>query len=302
MFYNWNVIGHEDPLGILEKDFRNGIVRHAYLFIGPEQIGKFRTAKTAATILQCPNNFCRRCPTCIQIEKKSHPDTIELSDDGESIKINTIRDIINRLSMTRQSTYHLLLIQNIKRLTEEAGNCLLKILEEPPPQTVFFFTARHIREILQTIVSRMHVLRFKKLPDEVLKAALKKTYPEATDELLDQVVLLSLGRSGVALQLISQPETFNEFSELYRQIEFLVEKASLASRIMAIQTLLQDEKRMALFLSLLTCYLRRKMLLAPSWEKRKRALTPLLKIHEVYTLLPRNVNPRLLAENIMIHL
>lgn len=302
MFYHWNVIGHEDPLGALEKDFLNGIVRHAYLFVGPEQIGKFAAAKASASILQCPDNFCHRCPTCIQIEKRCHPDTIELADDGESIKINTIRDIITRLSMTRQNKYKILLIQNIGRLTEEAANCLLKILEEPPEQTVFFFTARHVREILPTIVSRMQVIRFKKLPEPLLKIALKKKFPEANDELLDQVIGLSLGRSERAVELLARPELCSEFLQFYQTIEFLVEHASLSSRISTLQQLLVDENKIKLLLPLLTYYLRKKMLLTASLEERNRLLNALLKIHEVYNLLSRNVNPRLLYENIMIHL
>ena len=171
MYYNWNVIGHEKELGLLEHDFRENNIHHAYLFVGPEKVGKFRVAKSVAGILQCPENFCHSCPTCIQIEKKCHPDIIELEDDGQSIKIDTVRDIIARLNMTSQGRYKILLIQNIGRLTEEAGNCLLKTLEEPPQKTIFLFTVSQLRDIMPTIASRMRLIHFKKLGNDVYNSS-----------------------------------------------------------------------------------------------------------------------------------
>lgn len=302
MLYHWNVIGHEKELIHLESDMANENLHHAYLFVGPEKVGKFRVAKTVAKILQCPNNFCHTCPSCIQVEKKCHPDTIELEDDGESIKIQTIRDILGRLSMTGQSQHKVFLIQNMGRLTEEASNCLLKTLEEPPEKTVFLFTAAQMRDVLPTIASRMRIVHFKKLHDVVLREALKKEYPNITDETLNQVILLSLGRSGRALQLLNNPEMFEELREIYRQIEFFDEKADIASRMMAAQSFATDPKQIKTFLSLLAHYLRQKMLQEIRLEERGRAIKNIEKIHSIIELLARNVNPRLLLEDIMLSL
>lgn len=300
MLYHWNVIGHSAELARLEEDFKSGNIHHAYLFAGPEKVGKFRVAKAVSQILQCPNNFCHTCPTCVQIEKKCHPDTIELEDDGESIKIGTIREIINRLSMTGQSRYKILLIQNIGRLTEAAS--LLKTLEEPPEKTIFLFTAGQLRDIAPTIASRMRIIHFRKLPDDVLREALQKEYPQADMETLDQVILLSLGRSGRALQLLKNPEMFQELRDLYRHIQFLDEKASVATRMLSAQEISQDPQKMKTFLALLTHYVRQKLLTAKTADGKKRAISGISEIHRVIDLAGRNVNPRLLLENIMMTL
>lgn len=302
MFYHWNVIGHTTELTRLEEDFKSGNIHHAYLFAGPEKVGKFRIAKAVAQILQCPNNFCHTCQTCIQIEKKCHPDTIELEDDGESVKIGAIREIIARLSMTGQSQHKILLIQNIGRLTEEASNCLLKTLEEPTEKTIFLFTAGQLRDIAPTIASRMRIIHFRKLPDDVLREALQKEYPEAEAETLNQVILLSLGRSGRALQLLKNPEMFQDLRDLYRHIQFLDEKASVATRMLSAQEISQDPQKMKTFLALLTHYVRQKLLAARTAEEKKRAISGINEIHRVIDLAGRNVNPRLLLENIMISL
>lgn len=302
MYYSWDVIGHERQLASLETDFRENNLHHAYLFVGPEKIGKFRIAKAAAGILQCPNNYCHKCPACIQVIKHTHPDTIELVDDGESIKIDTIRDIIMRLSMTGQSQYKILLIENIGRLTDEAANCLLKILEEPLGKTVFIFTAANLRTVLPTITSRMRVIHFKMLPNVVLKQALKDKYPDTSSEMLEQVLSLSLGRSGRAIQLLSDPESFRELHELYSQIHFLETKASLATRLIAMQELSKDPQKTRQFLGMLSHYFRKALFEKDSFDEKIRIVRILQEIHRVIDLLARNVNPRLLLENIMLQL
>lgn len=302
MFYNWNVIGHERELVDLEKDFTSGNINHAYLFVGPEEIGKFRVAKSIAEILQCPNDFCHTCPTCIQIVKKCHADTIELDDDGESIKVEAIRDIIARLNMTSQSNYKILLIENIGRLTAEASNCILKTLEEPPPKTVFIFTASQLRDIMPTVASRMRIVHFRKVPDEILSQALKSRFPGAAQDTIDQVILLSLGRSGRAIQLMTNPEKFQEVRDLYRHIQFLDENATKATRILSAQELAVNPQKMRSFLSLLVHHFRRKMLQEKSSEKKAHEVHIIEEIHRVIDLLSKNVNPRVLLEHIMIQL
>lgn len=302
MLYNWNVIGHDKELARLEEDFASGNIHHAYLFVGPEKVGKFRVAKAVGKILQCPNNFCHTCPTCIQIEKKCHADTIELEDDGESVKLETIKEIIARLSMTSQSKYKALLIQSIGRLTAEASNCLLKTLEDPQGKTVFLFTAGQLRDILPTIASRMRIIHFKKLHDDILREALEKLYPDVDRETLNQAIILSLGRSGRAIQLLNDPEMFHELHEMYDKIKFLDEKAGKATRMLEMQDLVQDPQRTKTFLALLAHYFRQKMLNAKSAAERERAMDIIAAIHKGIDLLARNINSRLLLENIILAL
>lgn len=297
MLYNWNVIGHTQTLATLENDLANNNIPHAYLFVGPEKVGKFRVAKALAKILQCPNNFCHTCPTCIQIEKKCHLDTIELEDEGESVKIAEVRELITRLSMTGQGRYKIVLLQNIGRLQDEATNCLLKTIEEPPEKTVFIFTAGQLGDILPTIASRMRIVHFQKLHDDVLREALKKIKPDLSEDLLGQIITLSLGRSGKAIQLLEDPEMFTSLRDLYAQIRFLDEKASIVTRMLAVQEIAADPQTTRTFLALMTHYYRQKMLAGTT-----DAIITITEIQKVLDMMNHNVNPRLLLENIMIRL
>lgn len=302
MLYNWNVIGHGPTLATLEKDLANNNIPHAYLFVGPEKVGKFRVAKSLAKILQCPNNFCHTCPTCVQIEKKCHIDTIELEDDGESVKIAEVRELITRLSMTGQGRYKVVLLQNIGRLQEEATNSLLKTIEEPPEKTIFIFTAGQLGDILPTIASRMRIVHFQKLHDDVLRDALKNIKPDISEDFLGQIITLSLGRSGKAIQLLEDPEMFTQLRDLYTQIRFLDEKASVAIKMLSVQEIAADPQTTRTFLALMAHYFRQKMLDGTTEKEKNRAINAINEIHKVLELLGHNVNPRLLLENIMIRL
>ena len=119
----------------------------SYLFSGPSQIGKTLIAKTFAQILQCNKGFCRDCPTCRQIDHEQHIDTFFLKDDGESLKIETIRNLVHHLSTTTSSNYKVVIIQNIERITIAAANAFLKTLEEPISRVVFLLTTTQKQKI-----------------------------------------------------------------------------------------------------------------------------------------------------------
>lgn len=110
------MIGHQKALAQLELDLVNDRLSHAYLFSGPEQTGKTEIARMLSQILHCPNELCRSCPTCTQIAKGQHLDTLEFLDDGESFKIETMRELLSHLSTTASDRYKIILIQNIERM------------------------------------------------------------------------------------------------------------------------------------------------------------------------------------------
>src|SRR3989338_8750934 len=122
MKYKWPVLLHEKPLLELEEDLSQDRLSHAYLFDGPTQIGKTLVARIFAQILQCEKDFCRTCTLCRQIEKGQHIDTLELLDDGESLKIEQIRALLGHLSTTHSGRYKIVFIQNLNRIVYKDAN------------------------------------------------------------------------------------------------------------------------------------------------------------------------------------
>ncbi|MFA6992804.1 MAG: AAA family ATPase [Candidatus Gracilibacteria bacterium] len=300
MKYTWGIIGHEKELAQIEADIETGNLSHAYLLAGQNSIGKFTVAKKMAGILQCNNNFCHECSTCIQVQKGSHLDTIELLDNGESLKIDQIRSLIERICMSKQSNYKIILMQTVERMPREAANSFLKTLEEPPANTIFVMTTNNVRAILPTILSRTRIINFKSLPIGYLEGLLKEHYPDKDPEAIKHACIFSLGRVGKAVHLIESPEALSDYVSMYHDIRNFLEHKSVVSRFSYVNSLLENEGKVSIFLDILAHVLRSKLLENPS--SSQSYINTLLKLDEGGILLKKNVNDRLVLENLMLAL
>lgn len=300
MKYNWSIIGHEKQLLQIEKDLESGNLAHAYLLSGPNSVGKNTVAKKMAGILQCENDFCHNCNACTQIEKGCHVDTVVFEDDGESIKIETVRKILERLSMTRQAPYKILLVQSLERMGVEAANSFLKMLEEPPERTIFIMTTDNVRLILPTILSRVRVVQFNSVSHLYLREKLKSLYPERDAETLETVSLLSMGKTGKAVHLMEHPESLAEYLKIYHDIQNFFAYKNVVERFSYIEEMAEDPKKIETFINILTHVVRSQMLeLKKDSPKQIKALS---KINEAAMLLKKNVNVRLVLENLMLQI
>lgn len=169
-----DIRGQERAIEILKSGIRGSRVVHAYLFLGPKGVGKTKTALEFAKLLNCQKlkeDACGRCSSCIRIEKFSHPDVFFISkgEDETQISIEKIRQLQNRLSLKPyEARYKVAIIVDAEDMSEEASNCCLKILEEPPADCVFILTTPNQKLLFETVVSRCQVIRFRPLTrDEV---------------------------------------------------------------------------------------------------------------------------------------
>lgn len=300
MKYNWSIIGHEKQLKQIEKDIESGNLSHAYLLVGSNSIGKHTVAKKMAGILQCENNFCHECSTCVQVQKGSHLDTIELSDDGELIGIPVVRGLIDRLSMTKQSKYKIVLIQSLERMTRDAANSFLKILEEPPPRTIFILTTNDIRLLLPTIVSRVRVVKFNPVSASYLTKKLHELYPNHNKEDIKQVSLFSLGRTGKAIHLMESPEALADYIKVYHDVQNFLDHKNIVDRFAYVEDFSTDPDKIDSFFNILKHVLRSKVLEGD--PKSAKYINTLSKIDEAGILLKKNINSRLVLENLMLAL
>jgi DNA polymerase III subunit delta' len=301
MLYKWNIIGHEKQLVALERDIKDKALSHAYLFAGPEKVGKFTVAKKLAHILQCPNNFCHTCPTCKQITKGGHPDTIEMRNDGSSIKIEHVRDLISRLHMTTSSNYKIFLAEDIERMTPEAANCLLKTLEDPPPQVIFICSTTNVRVVLPTIVSRMRIIKFRSFSDSFLKHSLGSFFPEADEETLKQVAALSMGKSGRAFKLMRDGELLSHFRKIYNDVLRLLSTETVSEKFSYVKEIFDDPRLTSDFLDVLLHVLRNRVISDRDHDKSV-CLKNIETVQSTMSLLKKNVNARIALENLMLSL
>lgn len=315
--YNWGIIGHNKRLHQLESDLEHNNLAHAYLFGGPDKLGKFTVAKKLAHILQCPNNCCYDCPVCQEIARGYHSDTIEMKDNGESIKIEEIREILNKIYMSRRGPYKILLIENVERMTIEAANALLKTLEDPPEGVIFILTTSRVKEILATIISRVRLYSFSRMADQDLKNMLQDLYPLVEEDELNNLATFALGRPGVAIAFMQNRELYQSYKRMYNDICAFVKNPDRATQFIYINDLIKASKEedatgmVRDFLDVLLAVARSELLGMANGQTEERTgtdgvmnkLIGLIKdTHRAQELLKRNVNTRLLLENLMLQL
>lgn len=296
--YNWSIIGHKKQLKQIEHDIKSGNLAHAYLLSGPNSVGKTTVARKMAGILQCDDNFCHKCPTCIQVRKGCHLDTIEMKDDKQSIKVEEVRNLIERLNMTSQSNYKILLIQAVERMTLEAANSFLKILEEPPSKTIFILTTNNVRELLPTTISRVRIVKFGTVAHSFLKDCLHELYPDCDEKTIEEVSLFAMGKTGKAVHLMENPDSRANYQKIYYDVQNFLETRNLADRFSYVEEMVNDEKQINIFFSILSHVIRSKVLGRD--PKTPKFIKTLSKIDEAAILLKKNVNARLLLENLML--
>jgi DNA polymerase III subunit delta' len=209
----WDLVGHDFAVGLLSEHIAKGMSRHAYLFTGPQGIGKRTLALRFFQAINCqappaPGHFCRTCPTCIRIEKMQHPDLdlIQAEQEGGTLKVDQIRALQRNLSLTPyEARYRMALLLRFEEANPNAANALLKTLEEPSPQVVLVLTAESSESLLPTIVSRCEVLRLGTSPFEIVRDHLQNT-KQMPAEQAALLAHLSGGRAGFALKLYDEPD------------------------------------------------------------------------------------------------
>jgi DNA polymerase III subunit delta' len=172
------VLGHQEILARLLASHHQGKLPSTFLFVGPHGVGKKTFAHAFAQALLCEKseNACGECGACLRVQRKSSEGLLFIEPEKNQIKIEQARRILDFLSLRSLSLARAIVVDGAEYLNPQASNALLKILEEPPPQTYFFLTAPSSEHVLTTIRSRCQVVHFSPLTGEQMRK--KSTAPE----------------------------------------------------------------------------------------------------------------------------
>ena len=208
---SWPLIGHDGAVNFLQRTIRSGRTRHAYLFIGPQDIGKRHLAKAFAMALNCESKesavFCQNCRRCQLIASESSPDLFftQTSGSSQTLLVEEIRRVSSFLALQPyEMNYRIAIMDHFERAAPIAQDALLKTLEEPLPDALLFLIASDESRILPTILSRCQHLRLRPMAPTLLAELLIAQYGAAPDQAL-MLAHISGGRPGWAIRAFKNP-------------------------------------------------------------------------------------------------
>ena len=212
------ILGQHRAVDAFASAWASRKLHHAWLLAGPKGVGKATFAHAAARRvladgagpsielpgLETPDGH----PMVRLVEAESHPDMRWLErlpkEKGEGlardITVSQIRELGEFMSMTAAlSPWRVAVIDSMEELNKEASNALLKMLEEPPQNTLFFLVSHAPGRLLPTIRSRCQLLHFEALADEAMTSILEARSSGLSEAERKKIVGMSFGSAGRAL-------------------------------------------------------------------------------------------------------
>ncbi len=179
---NFNTIKWQDEIiNNLKNGIRTNTLGHALLFYADISAGVALANATADSVLckEHTGNACLKCSSCTKTQAGSHPDKFIITNDKNSIGVDEIRDVINQMYIKPcNSEYKIFIFEEAYKLTVQAQNALLKILEQPPEYGIIILVTEKEEDLLPTVLSRLKKFTITQPGKEKVSEYLYLKYPE----------------------------------------------------------------------------------------------------------------------------
>jgi DNA polymerase III subunit delta' len=258
----WQTVGQTRIIDWLRRALKQGTLGHAYLLVGPRQIGKMSLALDLAMALNCQSDTeekpCGACPACQKIKAGNHADVqiINLTQylDAESPKerteigIDQIKNVLHTASLPPfEGKCRVYVIDEAGNLSSDAANCLLKTLEEPGSNVLFILLTTNARLIPATVVSRCQRLNLTRVKTAEIESTLISRWNLEPDQ-AKLLAGLSHGCPGWARQAVDNPEPLRVRSERFENLRSLMQSGYSERFSVAYQLAMQfSRKREAVY-------------------------------------------------------
>lgn len=294
------MIGNEKATRILEKSYQSGKLSHAYLFTGPEHLGK----KTLAL------NFCKMLFNDNREDIENNLDLIIVrpNEEEKQITIEKIRDLGKKMALYPHSAkYKIAIIEQAEKMNKSAANALLKTLEEPSETAILILLAADSKNMLETIKSRCQLIKFLPVKKSLLQEFLKDKISDKNEA--EKIIEMSGYRPGKIIEFINDKNKIKEAADEINKISNVIEKSESEKLDEAENISKKEINEIISTLNLLTVYFRRS-LIAEYKNQDYANKDNLLKIKERIelisktkeNLLTKNVNTKLAIENLFLGL
>lgn len=196
-----DIIGHKHTIDYFDRIIESGNLTHAYLFVGPEHVGKTTVIEYVMRRIIGEN-----APKNLEL----HPDVIfvQAEEGKKDISIDQVRTLRGRVSQKPvASPYTLVYIEAVEHLTTAAVNALLKTLEEPTGHTIFFLTTHTQGNVIDTILSRCQKIMLQTVPTADIAQALESQKVKHAQT----IARIAHGCPGIALMLSENAEAYADY-------------------------------------------------------------------------------------------
>ncbi len=223
--FGGKLFGNEGTVNLLTQAILRSELPHAYIIEGEQGSGKKTLARSIISAVACnaKDAPCGVCESCRKINEMICPDVsyIGLEGDKKTIGVDTVRFIREDSFVTPNDLdVKAYIVTDADKMTEQAQNAFLKILEEPSPGVYFFLLCKSSFSLLPTVKSRASILRMQRFSDEELSDYLINNYDAAgkmynsDKDGFDAIVRTSNGSIGKALSFILNNDQEGSFSGL----------------------------------------------------------------------------------------
>ena len=201
-----SLLGNDRLKNNLTAAVTSGKSAHFYLVSGAPGSGRKTLTKLLSASLQCEseNKPCLTCNACRKALAGTHPDIITVDDpEKRYVPIDLVRETCADLYIRpNEGQKKIYIFPRAQDLRVESQNALLKSLEEPPQYGVFILITDSPEKLLTTIRSRSVGLQLAALPEDLLRSALQKQFPDAASSAIDAAIARSGGYLGQAIDLL----------------------------------------------------------------------------------------------------
>jgi DNA polymerase III subunit gamma/tau len=211
-----SLVGQGPIVTALRNALKEGRIAQAYLFSGIRGVGKTTAARVLAKALNCERgpaaDPCNECTACVEITRGADLDVIEV-DAATYSKVEQVRELTESLKYgPARDRYKVVVLDEVHRLSRQAFDALLKIVEEPPPHLVFIFATTEIEAVPATILSRCQEFHFRRVPvvevTDLLRSISGDENITASEAALRLIARAGEGSVRDAVALLDQLATF----------------------------------------------------------------------------------------------
>ncbi len=296
------ICGHGRQIKYLEKLRVHGMPVSAFLFSGRDEVGKKTVALSFVAGLFCKEKrapgvlACLNCESCQRITGGTHPD-FPIFAGEEEIGIDEVRELKRRLSLhSYLGSYRGVLIDDAHRLTAQAQAALLKMVEEPNSNTLFFFVTSMPHLLFETVRSRLLELSFASVPEDEMRRWAETNFQKTKD--MESSLAIAEGRPGRLMRFLENPEALKEEKARISKFEPLLTMPVVDQFLFSERLTGEGESEVRRFFQFLIGEMRDRVLNGNAGSGLRERLSDVLDLY--FQLETTNVNKRLLVDSALL--